>query len=237
MSVVSGIMGANAAENAAEIQSNAATEAARNILAQQEKTQERFEPFRQVGLKALGRLEGATEMPSYDEVVTKNLGNYAEDPETRALKAVGLKALGRAAGARGYSMPGVMASQEAELGQKYDLAGYSRFKQDLQNKYNALKDANMQNYARLKDLTDIGTSATAQVGTSGSNAVNQASAASQTAAQANAANQIAQAQNISNIGKNTLQGWSMYNNMNNRGGPSGGSSGGGSSGSWFGGGR
>ncbi|MBV5327115.1 MAG: hypothetical protein JZU65_05670 [Chlorobium sp.] len=135
------------------------------------------------------------QMPSYQQEYTDKLGAYEEDPGTKAQRALDTKAMAQQEQQRvGYSTPGASAARSAELSQKYDVSGYTTYKNDLANRYNALQGefANKRSltadkYNQLTQKMNLGLGATSSLGAAGqTNAVNQAQAA-QSAGQSQAA--------------------------------------------------
>jgi hypothetical protein len=167
---------ARAQQNAAEKAAGAQEDAASRQLALQEKmwtlSREDLAPYREAGTRGLGLVQDYKDTsPSYDEAVTSRLGAYEEDPGTRAAKALGQQGLQRQLNARGLNYGATGASAGAELGQKYDVAGYDKYKSGLTDRYNALRGENKGQYDRLLDLVKIGQGATGvAVGSNTSNA-------------------------------------------------------------------
>lgn len=144
------------------------------------------------------------QMPSYDKEYTQGLGGYEEDPGTRAQRALDSKRLAEQDQLRvGYSTPGASASRSAELGQKYDVAGYDKFKGQLAERYKALQGEFAQKRAMTADRYDqltqkmnLGLGVTKSLGSSGQNFANAVSGANTANAQnqATAATASGQAQ-------------------------------------------
>ena len=177
-------------------------------------------------------------LPSYSSMVTDQLANYSNDPSVTAQKALAQKELARQQAARGLSSSATSANAAAELGMKYDVSGYDRYQQQLQNSYaNALSEfgtkygINSDKISDLQNLTKLGQNAAGTISTSGANttnAINQALQAqgSQSAAsalQAGAA-QASLYSGLGNIIPSSLSAANSYNTL----------FGGGNSGSWFG---
>lgn len=124
------------------------------------------------------------ELPSYSSMVTDQLANYSNDPSVTAQKTLAQKELARQQAARGLSSSATSANAAAELGMKYDVSGYDRYQQQLQNSYaNALSEfgtkygINSDKIADLQNLTKIGQGAAGTISASGANttsAINQA---------------------------------------------------------------
>ena len=123
-------------------------------------------------------------LPSYAEMVSSQLSDYSNDPSVTAQKALAQKELARQQAARGLSSSATSANAAAELGMKYDVSGYDRYQQQLQNSYaNALSEfgtkygINSDKIADLQNLTKIGQGAAGSISASGANttsAINQA---------------------------------------------------------------
>ena len=123
-------------------------------------------------------------LPSYSSMVTDQLANYSNDPQVAAQKALAQKELARQQAARGLSSSATSANAAAELGMKYDVSGYDRYQQQLQNSYsNALSEfgtkygVNSDKISDLQNLTKIGQGAAGSISASGANttsAINQA---------------------------------------------------------------
>lgn len=135
------------------------------------------------------------QMPSYDKEYTQGLGGYEEDAGTRAQRALDTKRLAQQDQQRvGYSTPGASASRAAELGQKYDVSGYDKFKGQLADRYKALQGEFAQKRAMTADRYDqltqkmnLGLGVTKSLGASGQNFANQAGQALQQQGQTQAA--------------------------------------------------
>jgi hypothetical protein len=166
------------------------------------------------------------EMPSYDQIVTDQMGNYNASPAFNAQNTLGQQALQRQLNARGLNYGATGASAGAELTQKLVASDYDKYRADLTDRYKALqgqyalkRDVNNQGYQSLLDQVKIGQGAANSAGqAAGQNAAN----ASQTfaglgQAQANVA--MAQGRNsaqmYSNIGAIPGQAASMANSLGN----------------------
>jgi len=186
MSLVSGtvgaVMGSEAQTDAANTQAAAtryATDA--NLKLQKEMYDQQradFEPFLGLGTAAVKDMDsfdlmaGLGSAPNYDELVTDQLSNYEEDPATAAMKSLGADRLARERAARvGYSSPGADANAQSELGMKYDITGYDKYKQELSDRYKAKqgefsqrRDINQNKYNQILDKIKVGQGAASSTG-------------------------------------------------------------------------
>jgi hypothetical protein len=198
MSVVSGIVGADAAGDAADTQASAANaaaamqlEVAKLAIASQEKMFERgvelTDPWRTAGKNALATLQGK---------ISAGPGDYTKSPGYDFRLAEGQKAMERSAAARGGLLSGAAGKAMERYGQDYATQDYDNY---LRRYYESLTP--------LQSLAGVGQSTASQTaGAAGSlgagiantqmQAGNAAAAGILGAGQANAAGQINQANAI-----------------------------------------
>jgi len=148
------------------------------------------------------------QLPSYEKEYTQALGGYEEDPATRAQRALDTKRMAQQEQQRvGYSTPGASAARSAELGQKYDVQGYDKFKAQLADRYKALQGEfaakramTADKYDQLTQKMNLGLGVTKQLGSAGQNFASQALTGAQQTAQAATAAGQAQAGLWSGLG-------------------------------------
>lgn len=201
MSLVSGVLGANAASDAASQQAGAAREAGAISERQYNQTRADNEPWRQAGMGALSQMQD----PSFQKDFS--MADYEADPGYAFRMAEGQKALERSAAARGNLMgSGTMKSltrySQGVASDEYAKA-YERFNTNNTNRFN-----------RLASIAGVGQTATNSNATAGANYANSASDAITGAANAGAAGTVGAANawgNALGTGANTWMAMSMLN--------------------------
>ncbi len=171
-SVLSGVMGANAARSAASAQSDAATRASdaqlaatRESNAMQQKMYDekvaRQDPYLQAGNTALSQLQGGMQPGGQ---FTQNFApsDLAMDPSYKWRLQQGTQNLNASAAARGMLGSGQNLKDVMNYGQ--DAAS-----QEYGNAYNRYRTNREDLYSKLSGLTQMGQNTAADVGTSGMN--------------------------------------------------------------------
>lgn len=204
-SVVSGIMGANAASSAASTQAGAARYAAdieKQIYDQQRADQM---PWRDAGVKYLGELD----RNMGDLTRSFSMNDFQADPGYDFRMKEAMKALETSASARGKLGSG--ATMKALLERSQNLASeeygsaYNRFTNDQSNRFN-----------RLASMAGVGQSATNQMGQAGQSYAKGAGDAAMNGANAQAAGIVGQSNAVTGAvgqGMNTWMQMQMMNRM------------------------
>lgn len=197
------VIGANAAEDAAQKQADATTYAAnlqKQMFDQQEQDQQ---PWRQAGSAALSQLGN----PDFQRDFT--MADFQKDPGYDFRMQQGQAALERSAAARGGLQTGGTLQALTQYGQDYASNEY-------QNAYNRFNNDRTQRFNRLSSIAGVGQTANAQLGQAGQNYANQVGGLATSNANAQGAAGIARANGFSNalsgIGNNWMQ-MSMMNRM------------------------
>jgi hypothetical protein len=165
--VGSALIGGRASGKAAEAQAGAADQSAQiqkqiadqQIALQREQFNRQIElqqPFRNVGLRALNKLEGATDYTPF------GMSQFQQDPGYSFRMSEGMKGLERSAAARGGLLSGST------------LKGIQRFGQDLgsqeyQNAFNRYQTERSARLNPLQSLAGVGQTSAQQVGAAGQN--------------------------------------------------------------------
>jgi hypothetical protein len=171
--VGSALIGSSSSRRAASTQAEAADRAGELQREQFERQVELQEPFRQVGLRALNKLEGAAEYTPF------GMEQFQQDPGYAFRMSEGMKGIERSAAARGGLLSGAT------------LKGIQRYGQDLgsQEYTNAFNRYQTERNARLnplQSLAGIGQTSTNQLVAGGQNYANAAGEAMGAAGQARA---------------------------------------------------
>lgn len=202
-SVVTGIMGANAASDAASSQARSARDAQGLQQRQYDQTRADQAPWREAGGRALTQMED----PNFQKSFT--MADYQADPGYAFRLAEGQKALERSAAARGGLQGGATMKSLAKYnsGMASDEYGkaYDRFNNDQSTRFN-----------RLASVAGVGQTAVNQTAAAGQNYANQAGDAMMQVGNAQAAGAIGQANAIGgalNSGANT---WMTMSQMNKK---------------------
>jgi hypothetical protein len=159
-SIAGGIMGSNAAKDAANTQAGAsmyATDVQKQIYDQQRSDQQ---PWRDAGGQALNKLND----PSFQK--TFGMDEFQKDPGYDFRMAEGQKALERSAAARGGLQSGGTLKAVSRYGQDYASGEY-------QNAYNRFTNDQTNRFNRLASVAGVGQTANAQLGQAGQNYANQ----------------------------------------------------------------
>lgn len=150
-----GLLGASASRSAAKTQAGAADRSADLQRQMFERQVELQEPFREVGLNALRKLE-----PLATEYTPFGMSQFQADPGYGFRMSEGMKALERSAAARGGLLSGAT------------LKGIQRFGQDLgsqeyTNAFNRYQTERAARLAPLQSLAGVGQTTAQQVGQAG----------------------------------------------------------------------
>jgi hypothetical protein len=180
------------------------------------------EPFRQVGIRALPKLEAQQNMMPGAFTGQVNLG---QDPGYAFRLSEGQKALDRSAAARGGLISGGAMKAAQRFGQDLGSQEYQNAYNRALTGYNADVAREATGYNRLAALAGYGQTATGQIGAAGQNMASNVGNLMTSGAAANAAGQIG-ATNALTGGLSTYlnynQGNSLVNALNARGGGGGG---------------
>jgi hypothetical protein len=180
----SALLGSSSSRRAASTQAEAADRAGELQREQFERQVELQEPFRQVGLRALNKLEGAAEYTPF------GMEQFQQDPGYAFRMSEGMKGIERSAAARGGLLSGAT------------LKGIQRYGQDLgsQEYTNAFNRYQTERNARLnplQSLAGIGQTSTNQLVAGGQNYANAAGEAIGAAGQARASGYMGSANSLS----------------------------------------
>ena len=180
----SAALGAMASNRASKSQAGAVDRATNLQNEQFERQVELQEPFRQVGLRALNKLEGASEYTPF------GMAQFQADPGYAFRMSEGMKGIERSAAARGGLLSGAT------------LKGIQRYGQDLgsQEYTNAFNRYQTERNARLnplQSLAGIGQTSTNQLVAGGQNYANAAGEAIGAAGQARASGYMGSANSLS----------------------------------------
>ena len=180
----SALLGSSSSRRAASTQAESADRAGELQREQFERQVELQEPFRQVGLRALNKLEGAAEYTPF------GMAQFQQDPGYAFRMSEGMKGIERSAAARGGLLSGAT------------LKGIQRYGQDLgsQEYTNAFNRYQTERNARLnplQSLAGIGQTSTNQLVAGGQNYANAAGEAMGAAGQARASGYMGSANSLS----------------------------------------
>lgn len=150
------LLGARSANQAASAQSDAATQAAQLQKEQFERQVELQAPFREVGLRALNKLESASEYTPF------SMGQFEQDPGYAFRLAEGQKALDRQAAARG----GLISGGALKAAQRY---GQDMGSQEYQNAFNRYQAERQARLGPLQSLAGVGQTSANLLGAAGQN--------------------------------------------------------------------
>lgn len=200
-SLLGGMMGANAASDAARTQAGAARYAA--DLQKQMYDQQRadLEPWRQTGTKYLGEMDRSMG----DLTRSFSMNDFQADPGYDFRMKEAMKALETSASARGKLGSG--ATMKALLERSQDLASG-----EYQNAYNRFTNDQSNRFNRLASMAGIGQTATSQLGQAGQNYATNAGDAAMSGANAQAAGIIGSS-NAINSGISQGMNWYSMNQM------------------------
>lgn len=207
----SSLIGANAARSAASTQANAANRAADLQEQQFQQTRQDQMPFREAGVRALGKLETASDYTPF------GMQQFQQDPGYAFRLSEGQKALDRSAAARGGLISGNALKAATRFGQEMGSQEYT----NAFNRYQTERNARLN---PLQSLAGVGQSSTNFLGQAGQNYATNAGNMITGSAAARAAGQVGSANAITGGVSQYLN----YNQNNNllaalRGGGGGGS--------------
>ena len=155
-SLLGGMMGADATENAAAQQADASRAATEEQKRQYDLTREDYAPYRAAGVQALGQLQSAIgKQPSAAEVMSDPGYQFGQDQ--------GQQALDRKYAAAGGRMSGAAMKAASQFNTNYATTKYNDAYQRSQDRLNRL--------ASLAGLGQTATSGSAAAGTSSANAI------------------------------------------------------------------
>ena len=163
--VGSALLGSRSSSQAASAQSDAAAQAAdvqqrvseQQIALQREQFNKQLElqaPFREVGLRALGKLEGASEYTPF------GMQQFQADPGYAFRLSEGMKALNQQAAARG----GLMSGNALRAAQQY---GQNLGSQEYQNAFNRYQAERQARLGPLQSLAGVGQTSAQAIGQAG----------------------------------------------------------------------
>jgi hypothetical protein len=152
----SAVLGAASSRSAAKTQSNAANQAAGLQQQQFERQMELQAPFREVGLRALNKLEGASEYTPF------GMAQFQADPGYGFRFNQGQKALERSAAARGGLISGNTGGALQQFGQ-------GMASQEYQNAFNRYQAERQARLGPLQSLAGVGQTSVNALGQAGQN--------------------------------------------------------------------
>ena len=152
--VGSSILGSNAASDAASQQVGAAREASALSDAQFQQTRQDQMPFLQAGVRALGKLETASDYTPF------GMDQFQADPGYAFRLKEGQKALDAQAAARGGLISG--NALRAAVGYGQDMGS-----QEYQNAFNRYQSERASRLAPLQSLAGVGQTTAANLGATG----------------------------------------------------------------------
>ena len=197
--VVSSAIGANAASGAASKQSAAADRAAELSNEQYQQTRQDQMPFREAGVRALGKLETASDYTPF------GMQQFQQDPGYAFRLSEGQKALDRSAAARGGLISGNALKAATRFGQEMGSQEYT----NAFNRYQTERNARLN---PLQSLAGVGQSSTNFLGQAGAQNANAMGSYMTGGAAAQAAGQVGTA-NAINSGLGTYMNYSQGNNL------------------------
>lgn len=200
--VVGGYMNSQAAASAADAQTDAANQATAMQGSQYAQQRADQEPWRQVGMNALGQLEG--QMPDLNR--SFSMSDFQHDPGYQFRMAEGTKAIERSAAARG-GFSGSTLKSLSKYGQgvasdEYNNA-YNRFNNDRTNRFN-----------KLSSMAGLGQTANQANLQSGMNYANNVNQNINAAGNAQAAGYIGQGNAVNGAIGQGMNTWMNYQYMN-----------------------
>lgn len=176
----SGLLGARSANQAASTQADAATQAADLQRQQFERQVELQAPFREAGVRALGKLEGASEYTPF------GMQQFQQDPGYAFRLKEGQRALDQQAAARG----GLISGNALRAAQRY---GQEMGSQEYQNAFNRYQLERQAKLGPLQTLAGVGQTSAQTLGAAGQNYATGAGEALGAGAQARASGYMGQA--------------------------------------------
>jgi hypothetical protein len=150
----SSLLGSRASSSAASTQASAADRAAELQRQQFERQVELQAPFREAGVRALGKLEAAADYTPF------SMNAFQADPGYAFRLSEGQKALERSAAARGGLMGGATGKALTRFGQEMGSQEY----QNAFNRYQAERSARLN---PLQSLAGVGQTSTNALGAAG----------------------------------------------------------------------
>jgi hypothetical protein len=154
--VGSSLIGASAARGGASSQANAANRAAELQQQQYEQTRQDQMPFREAGVRALNKLEGASDYTPF------GMQQFQQDPGYGFRLSEGQKALDRSAAARG----GLISGGALKAAQRY---GQDMGSQEYTNAFNRYQTERQARLGPLQSLAGVGQTSVNQLGQAGQN--------------------------------------------------------------------
>jgi hypothetical protein len=176
----SSLLGGYSSGKAADVQAAAADRAAALQAYQFERQTELQAPFREAGLRALGKLEGASEYTPF------GMGQFQQDPGYAFRLGEGQKALDRQAAARG----GLISGGALKAAQRY---GQEMGSQEYQNAFNRYQTERQAKLGPLQSLAGVGQTSAQAIGQAGQQYATSAGEAIGAGAQARASGYMGQA--------------------------------------------
>jgi len=199
--VGSSLLGANAANEAANTQAEAANRAADLQYKQYQEDVARQKPFYDVGVNALPELVKASKYTPF------GMQQFQQDPGYAFRLKEGQQALDRQAAARGGLISGGALKAAARYGQEMGSQEYT----NAFNRYQAERQARL---GPLQSLTGMGQTTAQQIGAAGSNMASNVGNAMGSAAAARASGYVGQT-NALTSGLGTYLNYRQGNNMVN----------------------
>jgi len=199
--VGSSLLGASASKSAANAQASAADRAAELQKEQFDRQIELQAPFREAGVRALNKLEGASEYTPF------GMQQFQQDPGYAFRLAEGQKALDRQAAARG----GLISGGALKAAQRY---GQEMGSQEYTNAFNRYQTERSARLNPLQSLAGVGQTSVNQLGAAGQAYATGAGEALGAGAQARASGYIGGANAISG-GVGQYLGYQSNNNLIN----------------------
>jgi len=166
-------LGGLAANRASKTQASAANQAADLQQQQFERQNELQAPFREAGVRALGKLEAASDYTPF------GMNQFQQDPGYAFRLSEGQKQLDRMAAIRGGQISGGALKAATRFGQDMGSQEYT----NAFNRYQTERSARLN---PLQSLAGVGQTSVNQLGAAGQNYANNAGNAMGAAAQANA---------------------------------------------------
>jgi len=187
--VIGGLLGANAASNAADTQAGAANRASDNTMAMYNTTREDLAPYRGYGTTAGNKLVGS--LDNLTAPFNPTQAQLEATPGYQFNRAQGLNAVQNSAAAKGLGISGAALKGAADYATGLaDSTLQTQFNIDQANKTNS--------FNKLMALTGAGQSAAAQTGNFGMTAAQNAGQFSTSGANALAAGQVGGVNAITN---------------------------------------
>lgn len=206
-SVVSGVLGSNAATSAASTQAGAANKASDNALAMYDQTRTDLAPYRAYGTTAGDQL--TNRLSDLTEGFNPTQASLEATPGYQFTRSQGLSAVQNAAAAKGLGISGSALKGAADYATGLaDSTLQTQFNIDQANKTNS--------FSRLLALTNTGEGAAAQTGNFGVQSTQNANNFATSGANATAAGTIGSANAIAggvgNVGNTAMQ-YALYNKL------------------------